>query len=156
MEVGVSRPEFESVRSRLERTIDALRARIEVLERRPLSISVDEVPTDPTEEDFPLVTGIKRAVATFYGMTVPELVKACHRDKVRRRQVAMYLCCLHTEASLPEIGRMFNGMDHTTVLHSRRRIEELLLTDTKLQSDISLLKRQLELDPVSRSPDTIL
>lgn len=39
------------------------------------------------------------------------------------RQVAMYYCKTYTLHSLPEIGRFFNGRDHTTVLHAVRKVD---------------------------------
>ena len=41
------------------------------------------------------------------------------------RQIAMYLIKELTQSSLPEIGRMFGGKHHTTVLHSVQKIEKL-------------------------------
>jgi chromosomal replication initiator protein len=37
----------------------------------------------------------------------------------RPRQIAMYLAKELTQKSLPEIGELFGGRDHTTVLHAR-------------------------------------
>ena len=48
------------------------------------------------------------------------------------RQIAMYLCKELTGASLPEIGRAFNGKHHTTVLHSVSKIEQLRQLDPSL------------------------
>ncbi|WP_127145201.1 chromosomal replication initiator protein DnaA [Pelagibacterium montanilacus] len=66
------------------------------------------------------------------------------RDVVRPRQIAMYLAKALTSRSLPEIGRRFGGRDHTTVLHSVRKIEQLMSQDGELTQDIELLKRMLE------------
>ena len=48
------------------------------------------------------------------------------------RQIAMYLAKELTSASLPEIGRAFNGKHHTTVLHSVNKIDELRHKDPDL------------------------
>jgi len=66
------------------------------------------------------------------------------RDVVRPRQIAMYLAKALTSRSLPEIGRRFGGRDHTTVLHSVRKVEQLMKDDGDLQQEIELLKRMLE------------
>ena len=57
-----------------------------------------------------------------------EQLKAKRRNRkiVRPRQVALWLCCDRTAKSLPEIGRRFGGLDHTTVLHSRRIVEAVI------------------------------
>ena len=66
------------------------------------------------------------------------------RDVVRPRQIAMYLAKALTSRSLPEIGRRFGGRDHTTVLHSVRKVEQMMKDDGDLAQEIELLKRMLE------------
>ena len=66
------------------------------------------------------------------------------RDVVRPRQIAMYLAKSLTSRSLPEIGRRFGGRDHTTVLHSVRKVQQLMNDDGDLQQEIERLKRMLE------------
>ena len=66
------------------------------------------------------------------------------RDVVRPRQIAMYLAKSLTSRSLPEIGRRFGGRDHTTVLHSVRKVEQMMKDDGDLGQEIELLKRMLE------------
>ena len=48
------------------------------------------------------------------------------------RQIAMYLIKELTQSSLPEIGRMFGGKHHTTVLHSVHKIDKLRQNDPDL------------------------
>ena len=71
------------------------------------------------------------------------------RDVVRPRQIAMYLAKALTSRSLPEIGRRFGGRDHTTVLHSVRKVEQMMKDDGDLFQEIELLKRMLEDSPPS-------
>ncbi|MCI2106512.1 MAG: chromosomal replication initiator protein DnaA [Intestinimonas sp.] len=47
------------------------------------------------------------------------------RDTALARQMAMYLIREMTNLSLKEIGKEFEGRDHTTVLHSIDRIEKM-------------------------------
>lgn len=51
-----------------------------------------------------------------------------NRMSVMARQVAMYLCKLHTGTSFPEIGRRFGGRDHSTVMHACARVEKAMAT----------------------------
>jgi hypothetical protein len=60
------------------------------------------------------------------------------------RQLAMYLVRHFTTASLPEIGRQFGGMHHTTVLHSITKIEEMSRMDEKLNRTIMRLMDLLQ------------
>jgi len=61
------------------------------------------------------------------------------------RQLAMYLARQLTMASLPEIGRQFGGMHHTTVLHAINRIERILRRDQDLDRTITRLVETLAL-----------
>lgn len=45
---------------------------------------------------------------------------------VNARHVAVFLACEMTSASLPQIGRFMGGRDHTTIMHARRRIAEIM------------------------------
>jgi chromosomal replication initiator protein len=56
----------------------------------------------------------------------------------------MYLAKQLTPRSLPEIGRRFGGRDHTTIMHGVRKIEELMATDSQLNDDLQMLRRQLQ------------
>jgi chromosomal replication initiator protein len=76
---------------------------------------------------------ILRAVAEKFSMQPQQLKqKSNSRQIAYPRQVAMYLMKDLTQASLPEIGRVFGGKHHTTVLHSVQKIERLRQTDTDL------------------------
>lgn len=90
---------------------------------------------------------IQRAVARKFGLTKAELLSE-RRDRmiVRPRQIAMYLCKRMTKRSLPEIGRRFGGMDHTTVIHAVRKIEALRQTDSALNEVVSELIATVQAD----------
>jgi len=76
---------------------------------------------------------ILRAVAEKFNLQPQQLKqKSNTRQITYPRQVAMYLMKDLTQASLPEIGRVFGGKHHTTVLHSVQKIERLRQTDTDL------------------------
>lgn len=75
----------------------------------------------------PSVTRIKIAVAAEYGVSVIDLESDRRALAVARpRQAAMWLCRRLTGRSLPEIGRMFGGRDHTTVMHACKAVERRL------------------------------
>jgi chromosomal replication initiator protein len=76
---------------------------------------------------------ILRAVAEKFNMQPQQLKqKSNSRQIAYPRQIAMYLMKDLTQASLPEIGRVFGGKHHTTVLHSVQKIDRLRQTDTDL------------------------
>src|SRR3546814_12506043 len=61
------------------------------------------------------------------------------RAVVRPRQIAMYLAKKMTPRSLTEIGRIFGGRDHSTVIHAVRTIEALRAHDSEIDADIRAL-----------------
>jgi chromosomal replication initiator protein len=65
---------------------------------------------------------------------VPEALKSKSNEKkvAYARQIAIYLAKELTGASLPEIGRVFGGKHHTTVLRSIQKIEHVRQGDMKL------------------------
>jgi chromosomal replication initiator protein len=91
------------------------------------------------------IEDILRIVSRHYKVPRNELLSSRRsRDVVRPRQIAMYLAKSMTSRSLPEIGRRFGGRDHTTVLHSVRKVEQMIKDDGDLAQEIELLKRMLE------------
>ena len=71
------------------------------------------------------VAEIKAVVSRFYRVPISEMVSARRgHDVAHPRQVAMYLAKTRTPRSLPHIGRMFGGRDHTTVIHAIRAVEK--------------------------------
>ena len=88
---------------------------------------------------------IQRKVAEHYNIRLADMVGPKRvRAIARPRQVAMFLSKQLTLRSLPEIGRRFGGRDHTTIMHGVRKIEELMATDSQLNDDLILLRRQLQ------------
>jgi chromosomal replication initiator protein len=91
------------------------------------------------------IEDILRIVSRHYKVPRNDLLSSRRsRDVVRPRQIAMYLAKSLTSRSLPEIGRRFGGRDHTTVLHSVRKVEQMMKDDGDLCQEIDLLKRMLE------------
>jgi chromosomal replication initiator protein len=83
-----------------------------------------------TQERRISVDSIQKAVAEHFMLKLTQLKeKSNTRTIAYPRQVAMYLVKELTSASLPEIGRMFGGKHHTTVLHSIHKIEKLRQSD---------------------------
>ena len=76
---------------------------------------------------------IQKTIADYYGLRVQELKsKNNSRAIALPRQICMYLCKHLTGASLPQIGRDFDGKHHTTVLHSVSKIKQLRQKDPEV------------------------
>lgn len=90
------------------------------------------------------VENIQKTVAEYYKIRVADLLSNKRtRSITRPRQIAMALAKELTNHSLPEIGQLFGGRDHTTVLHATRKVIELKEADNKIQEDYSNLLRIL-------------
>jgi chromosomal replication initiator protein len=76
---------------------------------------------------------VLRAVADKFQLQPAQLKQKTNAQQIAYpRQVAMYLIKELTQSSLPEIGRMFGGKHHTTVLHSVQKIDRLRQRDADL------------------------
>jgi hypothetical protein len=109
-----------------------------------------EVPqTLPPESMIPglsKIPAIQVTVANNFNLTVGEMMlrrRALYI--IRPRQIAMYLSRLLTPHSLPEIGQMFGGRDHGTVIHAVRKIEAIIAADAAFAEEIETLKGMLVL-----------
>ncbi|MDD5034161.1 MAG: chromosomal replication initiator protein DnaA [Methylococcaceae bacterium] len=90
------------------------------------------------------VDNIQKTVAEYYKIRVADLLSNKRtRTITRPRQIAMALAKELTNHSLPEIGQMFGGRDHTTVLHATRKVQELKESDNQFLEDYSNLMRIL-------------
>jgi chromosomal replication initiator protein len=88
---------------------------------------------------------IQKKVAEHFNIKLAEMHSAKRlRTLARPRQIAMYLCKVMTQASLPEIGRKFGGRDHTTVMHGVKTIEKLIVEDRHFSEDVDLLRKMLQ------------
>ena len=91
------------------------------------------------------IDNIQKAVAEYYGIKPSDIVaKSRKANLVRARQVAMYLSKELTNKSLPEIGALFGGRDHTTVIYAHRKVMSERNTDDGLKHDIHLLEQRLK------------
>lgn len=83
-------------------------------------------------------------VATYYDLRSADLVgKSRQRQVTFARQMAMSICRSMLQMSLPEIGRVFGGRDHSTVLSSLRKIEDCKKLDVSLQSTLQKLESKI-------------
>lgn len=97
---------------------------------------------------------IVEAVCSQYNLIFEVICKRTRkRNIVEARQVIMYLLCHYTTASLKRIGDLFGGYDHTTVIHSRKQIADLLCSDRELANKVHEIKRRSEL--IDRIPRKI-
>ncbi|MDP3085458.1 MAG: chromosomal replication initiator protein DnaA [Rubrivivax sp.] len=91
------------------------------------------------------VENIQKTVADFYKIKIADMYSTKRPASIARpRQIAMYLAKDMTKKSLPEIGELFGGRDHTTVLHAVRKIGEERTRNAELNQQLHVLEQTLK------------
>ncbi|EGJ09420.1 chromosomal replication initiation protein, partial [Rubrivivax benzoatilyticus JA2 = ATCC BAA-35] len=91
------------------------------------------------------VENILKTVADFYKIKVADMYSKKRPASIARpRQIAMYLAKDMTKKSLPEIGELFGGRDHTTVLHAVRKIADERQRNSELNQQLHVLEQTLK------------
>jgi chromosomal replication initiator protein len=98
----------------------------------------------PKEELISIDT-IQKVVASFYNIKISDLkAKKKYKGYVIPRQIAMYLSRKLTNASLLEIGDKFGGKDHSTVIHSIKKVEERISKESPFKEIVENLYGQIK------------
>jgi chromosomal replication initiator protein len=91
------------------------------------------------------IENIQKTVADFYKIKVADMYSKRRPASIAGpRQVAMYLAKELTKRSLPEIGDLFGGRDHTTVLHAVRKITRERQENVELNQQLHVLEQTLK------------
>jgi len=98
------------------------------------------------------VEEIQHRVSVAFGISRAELVGSTRAaTPLRARQVAIYLTRELTDLSLPQIGRLYGGRDHSTVLNSIRRVEARFAEDAELVARVERLRAAIHSGPTAHS-----
>lgn len=90
------------------------------------------------------VDQVLEVVANFYNVEIDDLTgRSRNKEVVLPRQVAMFLLREETDASLPQIGEVLGGRDHTTVMYAHDKITEQIETDDNRRREILTIKERL-------------
>ena len=85
---------------------------------------------------------IMHTVSDYYGLTLEDMTGPTRRREITvPRQIAMYLTREMTGMSLPQIGNVFGGRDHTTVLHSCKTVEANMTENTDVKAVVEDIKQ---------------
>ncbi|MFW6204285.1 MAG: chromosomal replication initiator protein DnaA [Actinomycetota bacterium] len=119
------------------------------LNRQPVDMALadvvlkDLVPTDAGPEITDAM--ILAQTADYFGLTIEDLQGTSRsRVLVTGRQIAMYLCRELTDLSLPKIGQVFGGRDHTTVMHAERKIRQLMAERRSVFNQVTELTNRIK------------
>ena len=87
---------------------------------------------------------IQEAVANHFKIKIDDLnSKRRTRNVTVPRQLAMYLCRELTDLSLPKIGELFGGRDHTTVIHAYEKVNRERQEDSRLSALINEISTRI-------------
>jgi chromosomal replication initiator protein len=80
---------------------------------------------------------ILKTIAQEYGVSLEELISSNRSQRIAfPRQIAMYMLREESELSLPKIGELLGGRDHTTIMYGHEKITDLLERDKNLRRRI--------------------
>ncbi|MGP9723135.1 chromosomal replication initiator protein DnaA [Corynebacterium sp. AOP40-9SA-29] len=116
----------------------------EPVTRQAAEIALRDIMPDPKDVEItPQI--IIEVITGYFDVTVDEMVgKGKVRRLVTARQFAMYLCRELTELSLPQIGKVFGGRDHTTAMYAERKIRKSIQEDRKTFQQIQELTQRIK------------
>jgi len=110
----------------------------------PLAQTVLRDIVDQPEDNVVSPTDIISVTADYFKLTVDDLHGPSRSQSIAQaRQIAMYLCRERTSLSLPKIGHLFGGRDHTTVMYACRKIAELMKERRSIYNQVSEITTQL-------------
>jgi chromosomal replication initiator protein len=149
--ISLSRRTIQGLADGLAAGVPALAAALAELERlsRETGQAIDDrgvqkLVRQSAGDKAPSVRQIASLTAKYFGLTIADLKSPKRRQPlVAGRAVAMYLARQLIGSSFERIGTYFGNRDHTTVLHSCRRVENLLARDRATRQAVSDLKRLL-------------
>lgn len=115
------------------------------LTRRPLDLHLAAEVLGSLRQDLRRLSPgqILAAVASAHGLEPAALTgKSRKQANTRPRNLALYLCRRHTEATYAELGRLFNR-DHSTVMYGVDQVERALTGDPRLGQEMAFLEQRL-------------
>ena len=88
---------------------------------------------------------IINSTADYFKLSVDELTGSSRAQAIATaRQIAMYLCRELTNLSLPKIGQLFGGRDHTTVMHACKKITDLMKERRSIYNQVTELTTRIK------------
>ncbi|WP_425460898.1 chromosomal replication initiator protein DnaA [Klugiella xanthotipulae] len=83
--------------------------------------------------------------ADYFKLSVDDLYGSSRSQTLATaRQIAMYLCRELTNLSLPKIGQLFGGRDHTTVMYANKKISELMKERRSIYNQVTELTSRIK------------
>ncbi len=95
------------------------------------------------EDGFKTAESYRERVCEKYGLTLQEMDSQRRPNSIAHpRMLAMYLIRKNTHLPLEDIGQIFGGRDHGTVIHARKRIEEAASKSAEIRNVIKEIEAE--------------
>ena len=124
----------------IESTLNCLRAKSELLNAKiDLDLAQEVIKSHIGEQSQVTIHGIKNLICQYFKVD-PAMIESKSRKKIHSypRNIYIYLCRQHTDATLEQIGETVNRK-HSTVLYSSEVVERKIKTDNSVKKHISFL-----------------
>jgi len=131
----------------LEGTVKKIEALRKVYGVMPTFEQVQDIVKDVTSDSLPVsvvINNIFSAVSNTYGVSIDDIKSANRSSNISQaRNICMYVIKTVTGITLKEVGTFF-GKDHSTVLHSIKRIESALEKDQTFRNTVNNIIREVK------------
>jgi len=129
----------------LEGALNRIIARWEALKQPPTLETAQAILKEMLPgKGRPSPEAILQAVADYFGLQAEELLGPSRKKQVALpRQIAMYLLCTDTDLSLEQVGAFMGKRDHTTVLHGRDKIRNLMEADPTTRLHVQTIRERM-------------
>lgn len=129
----------------IESALRCLRAKAELLHAKiNLDLAKEVIKCHVPDQDQVSIEGIQKIICQYFKID-PALLKSKSRKKIHSypRNIYVYLCRNHTDATLEDIGRSINR-NHSTILYSSEVIEKKTKTDNQVKNHVTFFKEKIQ------------
>ncbi len=132
--------DVRTLEGRLTKVIFASKLHEEPITVALASSALNEAVSEDGKEDIS-TDSIINAVCSYYRVTREDLVGKCKKKElVQPRQICCYLMCELLSLPLMSIGKALGNRNHTTILYSRNKVEEMKDVNDRVAKDIDDIK----------------
>jgi len=111
---------------------------------QPKADKLEEPEGDGPDVKCFAVDKVLNVLTEHFGLTIEQLsLKSRKRELVYARHVGIYLLAVKTHLTLNAIGGIFGGRDHTTAIHSRDAILDLMSKNTAVKNEVRYLSKKI-------------
>lgn len=113
----------------------------------PMTVeNIAPVLNPPSDQVEASPESVIKAVSEMFNVSIEDLKSSSRRREISvARQIGMFLMRQHTDLSLPKVGEVFGGKDHTTVMYSCEKIAQQKEIDVELARSLRQLSDRISL-----------